>query len=42
MEHDTMTRHIATVLSASAFAFGLYIGVVATVLAGNAFLGWFA
>ena len=37
-----MTKQITTLLSASAFAFGLYIGVVATVLAGNAYFGWFA
>jgi hypothetical protein len=37
-----MTKQITTLLTASAFAFGLYVGVVATILAGNAYLGWFA
>jgi hypothetical protein len=39
---ETMTRRITTILTASAFAFGLYIGAVATVLAGNSYFGWFA
>ena len=42
MEHGTMTTEITTLLSASAVAFGLYIAVIATVLGGSSFLGWFA
>ena len=37
-----MTRHVTTLISASAFAFGLYIGAVAILLAGSSFFGWFA